>query len=64
MVRIGAYPEIALADACKRRDRARSLFREGRDPSEERAAKKDSAKRDFEALFPAVTQAWGEYKRT
>lgn len=63
MVSLGAYPEVALADARQHRDRARSLLREGKDPSAEKAAEKQSAKQGMEASFPAVTHAWLEHKR-
>ena len=37
---LGAYPEITLKDARQRRDDARKLLADGKDPSEERKAKK------------------------
>lgn len=63
MVSLGAYPEVALADARERRNRSRLQLRAGKDPSAERAAAKDSAKQGMEASFPAVAKSWLDSKR-
>lgn len=63
MVSLGKYPSISLADARRRRDEAHALLRSGKDPSAERAAEKDIAKRGLEASFPAVAAAWLDFKK-
>lgn len=63
MMSLGKYPAISLAIARSRRDEARSLLRSGKDPSAERAAGKDVAKRSLVASFPAVAAAWLDFKK-
>ncbi len=50
MIGLGAWPEISLADARRRRDAARALVAAGQDPSQQRAAEKDAAALTFETL--------------
>ena len=55
LVAIGPYPAISLADARSRRDQAKALLREGRDPCLEkklrRLARVESSAQTFETLL-------------
>ena len=54
----GVYPEVTLAEARKRRDDARALLREGKDPSAVRAAIRESARRESKAGFAIAAAGW------
>jgi integrase len=58
----GVYPEISLAEAEAKRDRARKTLRDGLDPSVER--KKDKLKRreDADATFEILAREWIDMK--
>jgi integrase len=58
----GVYPEVSLAEARARRDEARAVLRDGRDPSAERKAAKQAALSE-EATFGVVAQEWLERQR-
>lgn len=58
----GVYPEVSLADARARRDEARAVLRDGRDPGAERKAAKQAALSE-EATFGVVAQEWLERQR-
>jgi integrase len=58
----GAYPEISLADARERRDDARALLREGRDPAaEKKRARSGPAEGE---TFAAVAREWFNLQRS
>lgn len=57
---LGRYPEIPLAEARKRREAARELLAHGKDPSEERKAKKAERAARLENNFEAVAREWFE----
>ena len=59
----GVYPEVTLSEARRRRDEARMLLRDGKDPSAERAATKDAQRRNADATFPKVAAAWLAFKK-
>jgi integrase len=55
---VGTYPEISLASARAKRDEARALVAEGRDPSEARKEAKTQAKLEGLNTFEAVANEW------
>jgi len=55
---LGVYPEVSLKEARERRDEARTLLRNGIDPSEHRKAKKASAVRAESGDFEVVAREW------
>lgn len=55
---LGSYPEVSLAKARQYRTEARTLIREGQDPSAVRIAKRESERRETKAAFPIVAKAW------
>jgi integrase len=57
---LGAYPEVSLAEARKRRDTARSKVDEGTDPSLERKKEKAAAKLGAENSFRHVAEQYLE----
>ncbi len=58
MLSMGAYPEISLREARQRRDKARKLLQDGKDPSAERqAAKVDAAKASANS-FETIARRW------
>lgn len=63
LLAFGAYPEVTLVEARHRRDDARALLREGKDPAEARRAAKLASEQDKDAAFPAAAEAWLEFKR-
>ncbi|MBU6198945.1 MAG: tyrosine-type recombinase/integrase [Xanthomonadaceae bacterium] len=63
MLSLGAYPQISLADARKRRDEARNVLQSGRDPSSERKADKLRVKLSVGNTFGAIALEWLEQQR-
>lgn len=55
---VGTYPEISLASARSKRDEARTLVAEGKDPSEARKDAKAQAKLEAMNTFEAVANEW------
>src|SRR5690348_2694677 len=55
---LGVYPDVGLADARERRDAARRLIADGKDPSAERKAEKREAKGRAANSFEAVAREW------
>lgn len=55
---VGTYPEISLASARAKRDEARTLVAEGKDPSEARKDAKAQAKLEALNTFEAVANEW------
>ena len=60
---LGVYPEVSLAEARQRRDAARTILRDGRDPSAERKADKLRAVLSAETTFEAIGREWLETQR-
>ena len=54
LLALGAYPEVSLKNARLRRDDARSILRDGRDPSAERKAAKQRQEIELRNAFKAV----------
>jgi integrase len=54
MISLGVYPDVSLSMARDRRDAARRLLAEGKDPSAERQAEKKALKLSTEATFEKV----------
>lgn len=63
LLAFGVHPEVSLAEARRRRDAARALLRDGKDPSIERDASRDAQRRNTEAAFPKVAAAWLAFKK-
>ena len=71
LLALGAYPEVSLKTARLRRDDARSMLREGRDPSAERKATKQRQALEAKNAFKVVAldfiermgQRWSERHR-
>lgn len=55
---IGPFPEIGVAEARKERDRARTILREGKDPTIERKVAKTAAAAAQGDTFRAVAEEW------
>ncbi|AKH44020.1 integrase [Altererythrobacter atlanticus] len=60
---IGRYPEIGLAEARRRRDAARELLAQGKDPSREKQREKARARLDAENTFAALAAEFCEKRR-
>lgn len=58
LLSFGAYPEVTLAEARKRRDEARAVIRDGGDPAAKKRAQKVAAKVGAENSFSAVAAEW------
>lgn len=54
MLSLGAWPEVSLAQARKRRDEARTLIADGIDPS----ARRQADKRESSQTFEAIAREW------
>lgn len=60
----GVYPEVSLAEARQRRDKAREALRDGLDPGELKRARKVAARVAAVNSFGAVAEEWlGKRKR-
>jgi integrase len=55
---LGAYPEVTIAEARERRDDARAILRDGKDPGRERQADRLRAAVASENTFKAVSGDW------
>jgi integrase len=55
---LGVYPEVGLKAARAKRDEARALLRDGKDPGAIRAAEKTRAKHDAANTFEALARDW------
>jgi len=55
---LGAYPAVTLAEARQRRDDARAMLRDGKDPGRERQADRLRAAVAAENTFKAVADEW------
>ncbi|HTJ89592.1 MAG TPA: integrase arm-type DNA-binding domain-containing protein [Acidocella sp.] len=58
LLSLGPYPEVGLADARDKRDAAKALLRDGRDPSMERKLARAAGQLSVENSFKAVATAW------
>lgn len=58
---LGAYPTVPLQQARKRRDEARQLLAEGKDPSAERQAEKE-AQQSNGLTFETLAREWHAYR--
>ena len=63
LLALGVYPAVAIPEARDKANKARALLRDGHDPAAVRAERKAKAKRDAEAAFPKVAEAWIERNR-
>ncbi|ENO1078634.1 MULTISPECIES: tyrosine-type recombinase/integrase [Enterobacter] len=62
MISLGVYPTITLADARSRRDEARKLVAEGKNPSEVRKDQKLALQTDSENSFEKIAREWHQLK--
>ena len=58
----GIYPQITLSEARERRDEAKKLLANGRDPGEVKQAQKIHAKQEAANTFEAVAREWHKKK--
>lgn len=61
LLAIGVYPDVTLAQARNRREEAKKLLNEGKDPAQERKLEKLSRQIEVENSFEAIAREW--YKR-
>lgn len=59
---IGVYPDITLSQARSRREDARRLLKEGKDPSFEKQASKQAHRENVNTTFKSVATEWLELK--
>lgn len=64
MISLGVYPTITLADARARRDDARKLVAEGKNPSEVRKQQKLALQIESENAFEKIAREWHQLKST
>ncbi|WP_312990799.1 tyrosine-type recombinase/integrase [Atlantibacter hermannii] len=62
MISLGVYPTITLADARSRRDDARKLVAEGKNPSEVRKEQKIALQTESESAFEKIAREWHQLK--
>jgi len=60
LLSIGTYPAVSLKEARAKRDAAKDLLKQGRDPSAERKLEAAAAALDAASTFEMVTRAWYE----
>lgn len=58
MISLGAYPEITIAEARERLDKARKLLRDGRDPSMENKRAEIQRRSAAASTFEAMAREW------
>ena len=58
LLALGAYPDVSLKDARKRRDEARNLLADGIDPGAQRKTEKAQRKAEAANSFENVARAW------
>jgi hypothetical protein len=63
LLALGCYPEVSLAEARDGADAARGLLRNGIDPMAHRAEQRATHRRNADAAFPKVADAWLETRR-
>ena len=64
MISLGVYPTITLADARARRDDARKLVAEGKNPSEVRKQQKLALQIESDNAFEKIAREWHQLKST
>lgn len=64
MISLGVYPTITLADARSRRNEARKLVAEGKNPSEVRKEQKVALQTESESAFEKIATEWHQMKST
>lgn len=62
MISLGVYPMITLADARSRRDDARKLVAEGKNPSEVRKEQKIALQTESDSAFEKIAKEWHQMK--
>ena len=62
MISLGVYPTITLADARCRRDDARKLVAEGKNPSKVRKEQKIALQTESESAFEKIATEWHQMK--
>ncbi|EPI0663099.1 tyrosine-type recombinase/integrase [Klebsiella quasipneumoniae] len=62
MISLGVYPTITLADARSRRDDARKLVAEGKNPSEVRKEQKIALQTESKSAFEKIATEWHQMK--
>lgn len=62
MISLGVYPTITLANARSRRDEARKLVAEGKNPSEVRKEQKLALQTEPENAFEKIAREWHQLK--
>jgi integrase len=62
LLALGVYPEVSLAEARLRRENARSLVRDGRDPGVAKQLQKNFLQNQDPETFEAVAREWYETK--
>lgn len=62
MISLGVYPTITLADARFRRDDARKLVAEGKNPGEVRKEQKIALQTESESAFEKIATEWHQMK--
>lgn len=62
MISLGVYPTITLAEARSRRDEARKIVAEGKNPSEVRKEQKLALRIQSENAFEKITREWHQMK--
>lgn len=63
LLAIGSYPEIGLSDARKRRDEARALIAEGKDPSREKQKAKARSRLESADTFTAIAKEYCDKRK-
>ena len=63
LLSIGAYPEISLSEARKRRDQARELMAQGQDPSREKRRAKARSKAEGENTFTTLAREYASKRK-
>ena len=63
LLALGAYPDVSLKQARERRDAARRLVADGKDPSAERKAEQAAALKAHADTFKTVANEWLEKKQ-
>ncbi len=58
LISLGVYPAVSLKVARRKRERAKAILEEGKDPSRERKAEKAARRSAAENTFEAVAREW------
>jgi integrase len=57
-ISLGAYPEVSLAEARKRREQMRALLRKGDDPASAQRDQKETDRKEAATTFAVVAELW------